>query len=301
MGRRNAIADWASSAGAHGLIAAAMALPYPARVRFAGAMAARLLGPGSGATSRAARNIARVWPEMPRRDVARLARASLDNMGRTLIETYSFEELRRRCGGLPLSGPGWEALVAARRDGRPAILFTGHFGNYGAARLALQARGLDVGVLYRPFSNPRFEARHRVVQDRFGTAFPRGSAGMRDMVRHLAGGGVLAIVGDQHVADGAPLRFFGLPAATATSAAQLAVRYGADLVPVYGIRRPDGLDFEVTIEPPVPPASPEAMTQALNDSLEAIVRRHPGQWLWAHRRWKLADRIATGMPGPSSV
>ena len=34
------------------------------------------------------------------------------------------------------------------------------------------------------------------------------------------------------------------------------------------------------------PGSPEAMTQALNDSLEALVRRHPEQWLWIHRRWK---------------
>jgi KDO2-lipid IV(A) lauroyltransferase len=28
------------------------------------------------------------------------------------------------------------------------------------------------------------------------------------------------------------------------------------------------------------------MTQALNDSLEALVRQHPEQWFWIHRRWK---------------
>jgi KDO2-lipid IV(A) lauroyltransferase len=28
------------------------------------------------------------------------------------------------------------------------------------------------------------------------------------------------------------------------------------------------------------------MTQALNDSLEALVRQHLDQWLWIHRRWK---------------
>jgi len=28
------------------------------------------------------------------------------------------------------------------------------------------------------------------------------------------------------------------------------------------------------------------MTQALNDSLEAVVRAHPEQWFWIHRRWK---------------
>jgi KDO2-lipid IV(A) lauroyltransferase len=28
------------------------------------------------------------------------------------------------------------------------------------------------------------------------------------------------------------------------------------------------------------------MTQALNDSLEALVRGNLDQWLWIHRRWK---------------
>jgi KDO2-lipid IV(A) lauroyltransferase len=89
---------------------------------------------------------------------------------------------------------------------------------------------------------------------------------------------------------GAPLRFFGHEALTALSAAELALRYEADLVPTYGIRQPDGLSFEVVVEPPIPKGTPEAMTQALNDSLEALARRHLDQWFWIHRRWKQAGR-----------
>ncbi|MDE3120851.1 MAG: lauroyl acyltransferase, partial [Paracoccaceae bacterium] len=56
----------------------------------------------------------------------------------------------------------------------------------------------------------------------------------------------------------------------------------------YGIRRPDGLSFDIVIEAPIPHGTPQEMTQALNDSLEALVRRHPEQWFWIHRRWKAA-------------
>ena len=28
------------------------------------------------------------------------------------------------------------------------------------------------------------------------------------------------------------------------------------------------------------------MTQAFNNKLEEIIRKHPEQWMWVHRRWK---------------
>jgi KDO2-lipid IV(A) lauroyltransferase len=91
---------------------------------------------------------------------------------------------------------------------------------------------------------------------------------------------------DQRMHQGAKLSFFGHEALTALSAAELALKYDALLLPVYAIRRPDGLDFDILVEAPIAPGTPEAMTQALNDSLEALVRRHPEQWFWIHRRWK---------------
>jgi KDO2-lipid IV(A) lauroyltransferase len=46
----------------------------------------------------------------------------------------------------------------------------------------------------------------------------------------------------------------------------------------------------MVIEAPIPHDTPEAMTQALNDSLEAQVRAHMDQWLWTHRRWKTVNK-----------
>ena len=264
-------------------------MPYPIRVRYFGWMMSTVIGPTLGLHRRIRNNLALIMPDLAETEVRRLCHAVTDNMGRTIIETYSHDEFSELCVDAPMAGPGWEALKEAQRAKRPAVLFTGHFGNYAAARVALRARGFSIGVLYRPFNNPFFEARHRAAVDEFGPGFARGPIGLSQMVRHLKNGDVAAIVGDQHVSDGAPLRFFGMPAATATSAARLAVKYEADLIPVYSVRQSDGLHFDLVFEPPVPVASPEQMTQALNDSLEQMVRKYPEQWMWTHRRWKIAE------------
>jgi KDO2-lipid IV(A) lauroyltransferase len=70
------------------------------------------------------------------------------------------------------------------------------------------------------------------------------------------------------------------------SAAELALRYDALLIPFYGIRKANGLDFETVLEAPIPPSDPQTMTQALNDSLAARIKADPGQWFWVHRRWR---------------
>ena len=95
---------------------------------------------------------------------------------------------------------------------------------------------------------------------------------------------------DQHMRDGAPLTYFGKTALTGLSAADLALKYDAVLIPVYGLRLPNGLDFKLIFEEPIEHSTSEKMTQELNDSLEAVVKQNMTQWFWVHRRWKPDDK-----------
>ena len=104
-------------------------------------------------------------------------------------------------------------------------------------------------------------------------------------MRHLKSGGLLVLLFDQN-AEGPHLDFLGHPARTALSAAELALRYNADLIAFYGIRRPDGLGFDVELEAPIPHSTALEMTKALTHSLEAQIAKRPEQWFWVHRRWK---------------
>lgn len=274
------------------LIGGLMLLPYRWRVPLCGWAVSHVIAPLAGYRKRIRDNLAHVLPDLPAAEVERIVRAVSDNVGRTIIEIYSGPEFVAHAVGHPLTGGGVAALEEAHAAGRPVILVTGHFGNYDASRAALIARGYRVGGLYMPMANAHFNAHYVKAISRIGTPlFPRGKKGLAEMVRHLRSGGMLGMVIDQNMGHGAPLTFFGKTALTALSAADLALKYDALLVPTYGIRGPDGLSFTIVVEEPIPPSTPEAMTQALNDNLEALVRRHLDQWFWIHRRWKGGQRL----------
>ena len=290
------LAYLATNAVARTCIGAALALPYAWRVPFMGWIMARIVGPAAGFKKRAAEHVAFVMPDLPAAEHDRIARESLNNTGRTLIENYSTRALLARQKDAPIGGPGLAALETASAAGRPVILVTGHFGNYEALRASLVGRGYDVGGLYRDMANPYFNAHYvRTMQAFGGPVFPQGRKGTAGFVRHLKAGGQLVLLFDQHVQRAPILDFLGHPARTAVSAAELALRYDALLIPFYGIRQKDGLGFDCIMEDPVPHSDPETMTQALNDSISARIRAQPEQWLWVARRWR------TDEPYPETV
>lgn len=281
------LSHWLQDRLLRGMIWALLRLPYRWRVPLCGWVMSRVLAPLAGYTKRIRNNLALILPELPPKEVERITRAVPDNVGRTIIEIYSGPEFIAHAVSHPLTGAGVAALEEAHRASRPVILVTGHFGNYDASRAALIARGYRVGALYMPMSNAHFNDHYVQAISRIGTPlFPRGKKGLADMVRHLKSGGMLGMLMDQSMVHGAPLQFFGHPAKTALSAAELALKYDALVIPTYAIRQPDGVSFEIIVEAPIPVDTPEAMTQALNDSLEALVRENLDQWFWIHRRWK---------------
>ncbi|MEM9434582.1 MAG: lysophospholipid acyltransferase family protein [Pseudomonadota bacterium] len=287
MTGRKTPADFVTNVAIRLVIGLAMLLPYRWRVPLAGWIVAELVAPVAGWRKRVRANLAYVMPDLPEHEIRRLMRAVPNNAGRSLIEIYSGKDFTSRFAHAPLTGPGVAPLEEAHRQGRPVVLITGHFGNYDAPRAALLAKGFSVGALYREMNNGYFNPHYVAAISQIGTpVFPRGRKGLSGLIRFLRGGGMAGMLIDQYMHDGEDLSFFGHHAPTALSAAELALKYDALVVPIYGIRLPNGLDFEVLCETPIETGTPKEMTQALNDSLEALVRQHMDQWFWIHRRWK---------------
>jgi KDO2-lipid IV(A) lauroyltransferase len=284
---RRAAYDTAVNAALRGLLGVAGAMPYDRRVAFVGAVTRRLVAPLAGYHRRSDANLRLIFPDMPAAARRRIAHAAADNAGRTLAEIFSGAEFIDRVRDAPATGPGHAAIAEARAAGRPVILVSGHFGNYDVPRAWFAARGVQVGGLYKPLANQSFnEAYVEAIAGVSTPVFERGRRGLGQMVTFLREGGVLGVLFDQRIPKAATLDFLGQPARTAFSAAELCLKYDALMVPVYGIRGPDGLSFEFAAEAPIPHSDARTMMQAATDSLAARVRSDPGQYFWIHRRWK---------------
>lgn len=287
-GEKLPIGDRLANAAFLAVMGIARLLPYERRIPAVGWLFSHILAPVAGWRRRIRDNLAMARPDLDGDEIEALVREVPNNAGRSVAEIYSGDEFTDRIRRAdPLEGPGLPALEEAFEAGRPVIIACAHFGNYDAMRTALSARGWPVGALYRPMNNEAFN-RHYIpaITAIAEPLFPRGRSGLAAMLRFLKGGGWLALGYDQYDRHGAELQFFDLPSRTVLTGAELAIRYNALILPVHGIRQPDGLSFRVHVGDPVAHDEPAVMMQALNDDLEALVRRNMGQWFWVHRRWK---------------
>jgi len=169
------LGNWLLNLFARGLLAMLLALPYRWRVPFSGWLMAHVVAPVAGYRARMRRNLKLVLPDLPEAEVTKIIREVPDNAGRTFVEIYSGREFVSRLGGQLPTGPGMEALRAAKAKGQPVLLASGHIGNYDAFRGTLAVNGFEVGALYRTARNPWINSHYIAAMSRIGTPlFERG-------------------------------------------------------------------------------------------------------------------------------
>ena len=191
------------------------------------------------------------------------------------------------------------------QKGRQAILAGAHFGNWEIiGQNYFAASGLVMSSIMRPFDNKLVG--DYITSRRCGLGPDPGhdvfdkKGGIRSMLKALKKGATLGLLVDQHASrkdGGIEVKFFGQPARTHATPARLHLQTGHPLYVLLCRRVSDEFKFEFLLseEIRITPSGDmqkdiEAITQKINDEIEAIIRRYPEQWLWAHRRWLNLDR-----------
>ncbi len=296
---RNRVAAIALSLTHDRTSASAVALAQPAHAApsLAGKLLYHLLPIRRGVVRE---NLRRAYGEgVPDEEITRLAQAHYGHLGRLALEFVWFPWLSEARRAAMVSVENLAALEAALAQGKGVLVLTGHFGNFEVATAAglasyPRARGRFYFVR-RPF-RPRWLddlVTRRFRRAGFGVLPKRG--GLEGILDRLNAGDIVVFPFDQHAGrkDGVVVDFFGHPAGTFRSLAILALNTGAPVVPAASWREPDGrhvLRFEDPLAVLESDDVNEAIrrnTRAYNAALERLVLRHPEQWWWVHRRWKV--------------
>lgn len=284
-------------------------LPYKTQVALGGWFMRRLAVKFTDYEERILYNLNQVKRNYNENQKNIILQGCLDNCGRMFAEYFVTTKFVNHVKDTKVVGPGIEHLKEAHLNGVSVVFATGHFGNFEAGRAALinqvktwqkegfttrsrqRAEMIDkdwiVGGLYRPTNNLAYERHHLESFSYIGKpAIPKNRSGLRELISYLKTSGWVMFLHDQHEWGGITVKFLGLDAMTSSSPARLALKNNALLIPYYSIRKPNGLDFEVIVEEPVPTTSEVEMTNCLTKSLEAMIDQHPEQWFWVHRRWR---------------
>ncbi len=260
-------------------------LPLGAAMTVSAAFA-RSIGMRTSLRRRSERNLAYAMPDLTESERADILERMFDNLARVALEYRYLRRLSTEPDRFTVSG--LEHVNAAREAGKGAVLATGHFGNWEMIRVALARHGWPPALIYRAFNNPLFDdyaaAMMRVTD---APLFHKGRRGSLGMLRHIRAGGCTLILTDQRFSRAPEIPFFGKPAKTSLGPAEIAVNYGAVLLPVRSERVGKSSRFHVTVEPPIATeeCEPTKVAAEINLRLESWVREKPEQYFWMHNRW----------------
>ncbi len=255
--------------------------------------------------------IAAAFPDRPTTWVRETSRACYAHFGRETAATLRLGRAGRRAvlartrGADELPGRFGELSPEG-----PALIVTGHVGNWELAGTVLGAVGLPVSAVTRPQSGP-FDRRLTKVREELGIRTILEEDAPREVPRALRSGRVVALVADQHAGRrGTRVSFLGRPASTFRGPARLALGCGVPLL--FGALLREGDGYRIVLEPVESPQEgsrrerERRLTRGWVERLEACVRARPAQYFWFHRRWKAArspsrGERAVGTAGPGAL
>lgn len=254
-------------------------------------------------TARARENLTRAFPEKSKVEIDAILRGMWDNLGRTVAE-YAHLDKFDLYGAEPRIETA-NVEIAEKMRGKAVLMLSGHFANWEIMGIAASRFGLAGAIVYRPPNNPYVD--RYIAQARAKKGYAEQISkhkGVKRIFSLLRSGKAILLLADQKTNEGVAAPFFGRDAMTTPAPAMLALKLKVPVV-FASNKRLGGARFRVTMHPPLEftpsgdiHADTKAMTAAINQRLEEMVRTDPSQWLWIHRRWPTERDLAKAKAVP---
>lgn len=263
---------------------------------FCGAMARRI-GPWLPAHRIGRANLRAAYPEKDAGWIEATLRGAWENLGRVageyvhLDRIWDFDPEHPNAGHIVTDDA--QLFTVLLDDGKPALCFAAHLGNWELPALAAHAHGMASAVVYRMPNNKAVAKQIVAIREGLMGRLIRSRAeAVFEMAGSLERGEHLGMLVDQHLSRGVDITFFGRRCKANPTLARLARQFDCPVVGVRVIRLPGGRFRLTGVGPITLPRDDhgvidvKAATQLINSVVEGWIREHPEQWLWFHRRWR---------------
>lgn len=259
--------------------------------------AARRIGPRTPAHRIGRANLRAAFPDRDPAWIEATLAGAWENLGRVAGEYVHLGRLWDYDPEHPNSGrivtdsaPLFYDLL---NDGKPALCFSAHLGNWELPAVAAAAHGLPSAVVYRMPNNRAVAAEiGRIRTPLMGRLIRTRKEAPMEMAGALRRGEHLGMLVDQHFSRGVDVTFLGRRCKANPTLARLARGFECPVIGVRVIRFPAGRFRIEAVGPLDLPRGandvidvPQTM-QMVTGIVEGWVREHPDQWLWFHRRWR---------------
>jgi len=240
-------------------------------------------------------NLRLAFPEMQEGERRRIIKGMVQQVGWMAGEFSQFPKYTSENIEQVVKVDGIENFKAAHRLGKGVLFLTGHMSAWELAPLAHALYGNPLHFLVRPVANRRVEALIDEYRCRPGNRTIEKNRSAREILKVLKQGGVVGILADHNTSleEGVIVDFFGIPAATTSGLARIALRTGAAVVPVFVSWDAQLQRYRLGFEPPLElkrtgneETDVRENTASFTKIIEDWIRAHPDQWLWVHKRWK---------------
>lgn len=237
----------------------------------------------------AGQNLAMALPQMNTADRRRTIDGVFRSIARIIVAFAKFPRIRKQNIDQWIRCEGGEHFAEALSRGRGVLFATAHLGNWELSAFAHALITGPMNVVVRPLDNPLIDAFVERRRELSGNRVIGKGDFARAILKALAANEAVGILIDQNASldSGVFVDFFGVPACAGSGFAKIAARSGAAVIPGFALWSEAEQRYVLRFYPPVPITGDAVLdTQTLHARLEQVIRDHPDQWLWLHRRWK---------------
>jgi Kdo2-lipid IVA lauroyltransferase/acyltransferase len=234
-------------------------------------------------------NLAMAFPSMDPAERQRILDGVFRSIARLLVTFSRFRGLNRQNISQWIRYEGREHFDQALSRGKGVLFATAHFGNWELSAFAHALLAAPMHVVVRPLDNPLIDHVVEGYRTLSGNSLITKKDYARSILKALAANEAVGILIDQDAGlEGSTfIDFFGAPASAGLGFARLAAHSRATVIPGYALWSDAEQRYILKFDQPIEITGDAiADTQRIHAHLEQVIREHPDQWLWIHRRWK---------------